>query len=80
MVASNPQHKTVTFSTGAAWYRELMKRPALLGTRDLREVFGIGRTKAQEIVHALGGMGVGNRLKVDRVALLAFIIQNGRLP
>lgn len=70
----------IAFTSQSAWYRELQKRPELLGSRDIREVFGVSKTKACAIMRALGAMQVGNRLKLDRNALVAHIVTYHDLP
>lgn len=70
----------ISLSTKSAWFQELKKRPALLSTKDLCEVFGIGRTKAWSIATELGGIRVGRSVKIDRNTLMAYIVTNGRLP
>lgn len=70
----------IAFTSQSAWYRELQKRPELLGTRDIQEVFGVGKTKACSIMRALGAMQVGNRLRLDRNVLVAHIAAHHNLP
>lgn len=63
-------------STHSAWYAELKKRPPLLSNADIRNVLGIGQTKAWALMQQLGATKVGNRLKLDRNALIAYLISN----
>lgn len=70
----------IAFTSQSAWYRELLKRPELLSTRDIREVFGVGRTKACSIMRTLGAMQVGSRFRLDRNVLVAHIAAHHNLP
>lgn len=64
----------VSTSSRSAWYAELRNRPPMLGSADICEVLGIGRTKAWELMHQLGAVKVGSRLKLDRNALIAYVV------
>ncbi|WP_066834524.1 hypothetical protein [Collinsella ihumii] len=70
----------IAFTHQSTWYRELQKKPALLSTSDIREIFGVGKTKACSIMHELGAIQVGNRLKLDRSVLTAYIARHHSLP
>lgn len=70
----------LTFTANAAWYKELLRRPQMLGTRDIVEVFGVGRTKACSIMRGLGAIKVGRCYRIDRNALVAHIVEHRRLP
>ena len=63
-------------STHSAWYAELKKCPPLLSNADIRNVLGIGQTKAWGLHAATRRYEVGNRLKLDRNALIAYLISN----
>lgn len=63
-------------STRSAWYAELRKCPPLLSNADIRNVLGIGQTKAWALMVQLGATKVGNRLKLDRNALIAYLLIN----
>ena len=63
----------MAYTSQSAWYREIQKRPQMLSTRDIREVFGVGRSKAWSIMHELGAMKIGDRLRPDRNVLVAYI-------
>lgn len=70
----------LAYTSQSAWYREIQRRPQMLSTRDIREVFGVGRTKAYDIMRELGAMRVGDRLRLDRNALVAYIAAHHDLP
>lgn len=72
--------RDIATTTQSAWYKELKKRPALLGTRDIQEILGVGRTHAWQIMKELGAIRVGTRLKVDRNAVIARIVADRRIP
>lgn len=71
----NPIAK-VGASAHSAWYAELKKCPPLLSNADIRNVLGIGQTKAWSLMQQLGATKVGSRLKLDRNALIAYLISN----
>lgn len=59
----------------------LNERPEWLSARDLTEVFGIGRTRATEVIDALPHIYVGARAKrIHRSTLAAFVRDHQRLP
>lgn len=78
--ASSEHITQIAYTSQSAWFRELQKRPEMLSTRDIREVFGVGKTKACSIMRTLGAMQIGNRLKLDRNALVAHIAAHHNLP
>lgn len=66
----------VSVSARSAWYAELKKCPPLLSNADVRNVLGIGQTKAWSLMQQLGATKVGTRLKLDRNALIAYLLSN----
>lgn len=66
----------VSASTRSAWYTELKKCPPLLGNADIRNVLGIGQTKAWSLMQQLGATKVGTRLKLDRNVLIAYLLSS----
>ncbi len=64
-------------SAQSAWYRDLKRLPPLLANSDLRAILGVGRTQAWTLMRELGALKVGGRLKLDRNALIAYLVSCG---
>ena len=61
--------------------KSLRERPEWLSARDLMEVFGIGRTRANEVINELPHIYVGSREKrIHQSTLGEFVRENHRLP
>ncbi len=58
----------------------LKYRPEWLSSRDLQEVFGIGKSKAYEICAALPHIYVGRNIRVHRKTVMNELLEKGRLP
>ena len=57
----------------------LLERPEWLSPKDLMEVFGIGRTKANQVCHRLDHIYVGTAIRVHRSVVIARL-REGRIP
>ena len=68
-------------NSSLADHTPLNERPEWLSARDLMEVFGIGRTRATEVIDALPHIYVGALTRrVHRSTLAAFVRDHQRLP